>query len=132
MAWPSTKRARAHILPGRRGVKGPTQIRGPQCPDQCIRTPTQLLVWLFVFAVLVRTAMSTYEVPSVALTPELTSDYDERTRIMAWRIAQSASDLQSAQRRYAVRLTQGTSASGPSITRMISPMETRCGGLASR
>lgn len=48
-------------------------------------TPTQLLVWLFVFAVLVRTAVSTYEVPSVALAPELTSDYDERTRILAWR-----------------------------------------------
>ncbi len=43
------------------------------------------LVWLFVCAVLVRTAVSAYEVPSVALTPELSSDYDERTRIMAWR-----------------------------------------------
>lgn len=43
------------------------------------------LIWLFVFAVLVRTAVSTYEVPSVALAPELTSDYDERTRILAWR-----------------------------------------------
>ena len=44
-----------------------------------------LLVWLFVFAVIVRTAVSCYEVPSVALTPELSSDYDERTRIMAYR-----------------------------------------------
>lgn len=43
------------------------------------------LAWLFVCAVLVRTAVSAYEVPSVALTPELSSDYDERTRIMAWR-----------------------------------------------
>lgn len=43
------------------------------------------LAWLFVSAVLVRTAVSCYEVPSVALTPELSSDYDERTRIMAWR-----------------------------------------------
>lgn len=43
------------------------------------------LGWLFVCAVLVRTAVSAYEVPSVALTPELSSDYDERTRIMAWR-----------------------------------------------
>ena len=31
----------------------------------------------------------------------------------------------------AVRLTQGTSASGPSITRMISPSEMRCAGRAS-
>lgn len=46
---------------------------------------TGTLVWLFGCAVLVRTAVSAYEVPSVALTPELSSDYDERTRIMAWR-----------------------------------------------
>ena len=44
-----------------------------------------ILVWLFAVAVLVRSAVSAYEVPSVALTPELTSDYDERTRIMAYR-----------------------------------------------
>lgn len=43
------------------------------------------LVWLFVTAVVVRTAVSAYEVPSQALTPELTSDYDERTRITAYR-----------------------------------------------
>ena len=44
-----------------------------------------LLGWLFVSAVLVRSAVSAYEVPSVALTAELSSDYDERTRIMAYR-----------------------------------------------
>ncbi len=43
------------------------------------------LVWLFAAAVIVRSAVSCYEVPSVALTPELTADYDERTRIMAYR-----------------------------------------------
>ena len=43
------------------------------------------LGWLFGWAVVVRTAISCYEVPSVALTPELSGDYDERTRIMAWR-----------------------------------------------
>ncbi|WP_375286533.1 MFS transporter [Sphingomonas sp.] len=43
------------------------------------------LAWLFVIAVLVRSAVSAYEVPSQALTPELTGDYDERTRIMAFR-----------------------------------------------
>lgn len=41
--------------------------------------------WLFVTAVAVRSAVSCYEVPSQALTPELTADYDERTRITAWR-----------------------------------------------
>lgn len=43
------------------------------------------LLWLFVIAVLVRSAVSAYEVPSQALTAELTGDYDERTRIMAFR-----------------------------------------------
>lgn len=44
-----------------------------------------MLAWLFVFAVLVRTAVSCYEVPSQALSAELTADYDDRTRIMAYR-----------------------------------------------
>ncbi len=43
------------------------------------------LLWLFVFAVLVRTAVSAYEVPSAALAAELTADYDERTRVQAYR-----------------------------------------------
>lgn len=43
------------------------------------------LAWLFGSAVLVRTAVSAYEVPGQALTPELTADYDERTRITAYR-----------------------------------------------
>ncbi len=51
------------------------------------------LGWLFACAVLVRTAVSAYEVPSVALTPELSSDYDERTRIMAWRYPVSYTHL---------------------------------------
>ncbi|MDT8758929.1 MFS transporter [Sphingomonas psychrotolerans] len=44
-----------------------------------------MLVWVFASAVLVRTAVSAYEVPSQALSPELSADYDERTRIMAYR-----------------------------------------------
>jgi GPH family glycoside/pentoside/hexuronide:cation symporter len=44
-----------------------------------------LLAWVFVNAVLVRTAVSSYEVPSQALSPELSADYNERTRIMAFR-----------------------------------------------
>ncbi len=43
------------------------------------------LGWLFVLAVLVRSAVSAYEVPSQALAAELSGDYDERTRIMAYR-----------------------------------------------
>ncbi len=44
-----------------------------------------LLAWVFAMSVLVRTAVSAYEVPSQALTPELSADYEERTRIMAYR-----------------------------------------------
>lgn len=44
-----------------------------------------LLLWLFVTAVAVRTAVSCYEVPSQALTPELTASYDERTRLVSYR-----------------------------------------------
>jgi GPH family glycoside/pentoside/hexuronide:cation symporter len=43
------------------------------------------LGWLFVTAVVVRSAVSCFEVPSQALTPELTTDYDERTRVTAYR-----------------------------------------------
>jgi GPH family glycoside/pentoside/hexuronide:cation symporter len=44
-----------------------------------------MLVWVFAMSVLVRSAVSAYEVPSQALSPELSADYDERTRIMAYR-----------------------------------------------
>ena len=43
------------------------------------------LIWVFAMSVIVRTAVSAYEVPSQALTPELSADYDERTRITAYR-----------------------------------------------
>ncbi|WP_307718266.1 MFS transporter [Sphingomonas sp. TZW2008] len=46
---------------------------------------TAILGWLFVAAVLVRSAVSAYEVPSQAMAAELSTDYDERTRIMAYR-----------------------------------------------
>lgn len=44
-----------------------------------------ILTWLFVVAVIVRSAVSAYEVPSQAMAAELSTDYDERTRIMAYR-----------------------------------------------
>lgn len=44
-----------------------------------------LLLWVFVHSVLVRSAISSYEVPSQALCPELSADYDERTRVTAYR-----------------------------------------------
>ena len=44
-----------------------------------------LFLYLVVLAVLVRTLITLYETPSSALMPELTPDYDERTKIQAWR-----------------------------------------------
>lgn len=46
---------------------------------------TGTLVYLVVTAILIRTALSCYEVPSSALAPKLTSDYDERTSIVSYR-----------------------------------------------
>lgn len=46
---------------------------------------TTILVYLVITAILIRTAISCYEVPSSALAPELTSDYDERTSIVSYR-----------------------------------------------
>jgi glycoside/pentoside/hexuronide:cation symporter, GPH family len=46
---------------------------------------TGTIIWLFCTAVLARTLVSMCEVPSVALVPELTADYDERTRLMRYR-----------------------------------------------
>lgn len=52
-------------------------------PPEMSQTGT--IVWLFVTAVLARTLVSMCEVPSIALVPELTADYDERTRFMRYR-----------------------------------------------
>lgn len=43
------------------------------------------LAYLFVAALLVRIALSAFEIPATALAPELTSDYDERTRLFSYR-----------------------------------------------
>ncbi len=43
------------------------------------------IAWLIGFAIVVRTLVSMCEVPSVALVPELTADYDERTILMRYR-----------------------------------------------
>jgi GPH family glycoside/pentoside/hexuronide:cation symporter len=44
-----------------------------------------LLLYVFATALMVRIALSTFEIPSSALGPELTSDYDERTRLFSYR-----------------------------------------------
>ena len=46
---------------------------------------TAQYAWLFVFATLVRMSLSLNEVPSVALAPEMTPDYHERTSLLGLR-----------------------------------------------
>ena len=43
------------------------------------------VAWLIGFAIVVRSLVSMCEVPSVAIVPELTGDYDERTVVMRYR-----------------------------------------------
>jgi glycoside/pentoside/hexuronide:cation symporter, GPH family len=44
-----------------------------------------LLAYLVASAVLIRTFISCYEIPSAALAAELTTEYDERTRLLSYR-----------------------------------------------
>jgi len=44
-----------------------------------------LFAYLVVNAILVRMAIASYEIPSAALAPELSADYDQRTSLMAFR-----------------------------------------------
>ena len=46
---------------------------------------TGLFLWLLVFTILTRTAMTFYSVPYMALGAELSSDYDERTLLASLR-----------------------------------------------
>lgn len=45
-----------------------------------------LFVYLIVIAVVVRTFITFYEIPSSALAPELTDDYDQRTSFLSYRV----------------------------------------------
>ena len=43
--------------------------------------------WVLVFFVAAATAYAFFQVPYVAMPAEITSSYDERTRLMTWRVA---------------------------------------------
>ena len=47
---------------------------------------TGTLIWLFGTAVLARFLIAMCEIPSIALVPEITPDYDERTILMRYRL----------------------------------------------
>ena len=44
-----------------------------------------IFAWFTVFAILVRSSMTLYSIPSNAMVAELTDDYDERTSLVSWR-----------------------------------------------
>lgn len=46
---------------------------------------TGLFLYLLCLAILIRTFITLYETPSSSLMPELSTDYNERTSIQAWR-----------------------------------------------
>ena len=48
-------------------------------------TPEHLFIYFICLTILARTLMTLYEIPSVAIGPELTLDYDERTKFAAAR-----------------------------------------------
>lgn len=47
--------------------------------------PAGLFAYLVVVAIVIRTFISLYEIPSAALAAELTVDYDERTKVLSYR-----------------------------------------------
>ena len=47
--------------------------------------PSQLFLYFITVAILVRVFVTFYEIPSTALVPELTEDYDERTSMLGYR-----------------------------------------------
>lgn len=47
--------------------------------------PTELAIWLGVFAVLVRASITLFHVPHLSLAPELVTDYDKRTTLVVVR-----------------------------------------------
>jgi GPH family glycoside/pentoside/hexuronide:cation symporter len=47
--------------------------------------PGALFAWFLGFAILVRTMITFYEIPSSSLVAELTDDYDQRTSLMSFR-----------------------------------------------
>lgn len=48
-------------------------------------TGASLFLYLVVASIAARASLSVYEIPSLALLPELTADYDERTSLLSYR-----------------------------------------------
>jgi len=56
-------------------------------PPEFVSGQGELFVWLLVVVVVIRAAITLFHVPHMALGAELSSDYDERTRVVTARAA---------------------------------------------
>jgi GPH family glycoside/pentoside/hexuronide:cation symporter len=54
-------------------------------PPEFVSGQTELFLWLLVVVVMIRAAITLFHVPHMALGAELSSDYDERTRVVTAR-----------------------------------------------
>lgn len=55
---------------------------GPESDSKALEA-----AWVLVFFLAAATAYAFFQVPYVAMPAEMTSSYDERTRLMTWRVA---------------------------------------------
>ena len=56
-------------------------------PSAITDEPTWLFIYLVAAVIVVRTCITLFEVPNAAQGPELSTDYDDRTRLLAFRYA---------------------------------------------
>jgi GPH family glycoside/pentoside/hexuronide:cation symporter len=54
-------------------------------PPEFVSSQAELFVWLLVVVVMIRAAITLFHVPHMALGAELSTDYDERTRVVTAR-----------------------------------------------
>ena len=82
--------ARAQRLPpghDDRSARSPSRCSSSS-PSPCPPGPSQpaAAVWVLIAFLLTATAFSLFQVPYIALPAELASGYDQRTRLLTWRV----------------------------------------------
>lgn len=55
-------------------------------PDSVVASPWQLTAWLLFWSIWLRSTLSVFAIPHLALSAEMTTDYRERSRILAARM----------------------------------------------
>ena len=55
-------------------------------PDSVVASQTQLTLWLLFWSIWIRTTLSIFAIPHLALSAEMTSDYRERSKILGARL----------------------------------------------